>query len=190
MSELRVNNVSEVGGDAVISAGVLDSGSLPAGSIVDAQSVLKTDTFSSSVAAGANVAVTDLSITHTLKNASNKLLIMAYFGQAGNSAGLGGCGIAAADDGTLIGVGTGVGSRAAVGAGGFPTGNSNTVVAVMPHIHLVYSPGDTNSHTYTVRAINISTSTQTVYVNRAENDTDNLNNARAVSAITIQEVAG
>ncbi len=159
------------------------------GGLVDVKSVLKTDTFSASVGAGNNVAVTDLEITHTLSNASNKLLIMAFFGAAAGAGGKGQIGIAVADDGTLIGVGNAAGSRVQVAAGGFVTGADSGEVVSMPHIHLLYAPGDTSSHTYTVRVLNVRAASQTLYVNRSSGDGDNASNPRAVSAITIQEVA-
>jgi len=195
VSTLNVNNINEVGGvDAVITAGVLDKGSLPAGSIVDVQSVLKTDTFSASVAAGANVAVTDLSITHTLKNASNKLLIMAYFGAATSSSVSSVASLAIADDGTLIGVGDAASSRTRTSAGGVTGGDTTDNLlgrrVGMPSVIFVYEPGDTVSHTYTVRAINTETSTLTLYVNRSRDDGDAAYSPRSSSGFVIQEVAG
>ena len=55
------------------------------GGILQVVSTTKTDTFSASVAGGASVDVTGLSITHEVSNPSNKLLIMGNFGTAGNS---------------------------------------------------------------------------------------------------------
>ena len=190
MSTLKVNNLTDLGADAVVTNGVIDSGALPTGSVIQVQSALKTDTFSSSVTAGDNVAVTDLSITHTMRSSSNKLIISAYFGLAGSSAQRGECGIAVAKDGTLIGVGDTAGSRTVVGAGGrVNQTDANTVIA-MPSVQFVYAPGDTSSHTYTVRAVNISGSTRTLYVNRSESDSDGAFNSRGSSALVIQEVAG
>src|SRR6056297_532075 len=50
------------------------------GGLVAVKSALKTDTFSASVGAGGNVAVTDLSITHEVSDPANKLIISAFFG--------------------------------------------------------------------------------------------------------------
>ncbi len=160
------------------------------GGLVDVQSVLKTDTFTaSSIAAEGNVAVTGLSITHTLSNASNKLLIMAHFGVAGTTGQTGAVGIAVADDGTLIGIGTSVGSRTAVAAGAESSSGTGNRVATNPHINLVYAPGDTASHTYTLRAINISSISRNLFINRTEADNDSAGLPRGVSSLTIQEVA-
>ena len=196
MSELVVGSLAGLSDNGfvidVASGSSLDlsnGATLPAGSIVDVQSVLKTDTFSASVAGSGNTAVTDLSITHTLKNSSNKLLIMAFFGVAASTANRANVGIAIADDGSLIGIGDAAGSRVRVAAGGQVNNVDDSGVVAMPHIHLVYSPGDTNSHTYTVRAININASTHTLYVNQTASGTDSASLSRGASAITIQEVA-
>jgi hypothetical protein len=58
----------------------------------------------------------------------------------------------------------------------------------MPSVTFVYEPGDTASHTYTVRAINIESSTRTLYINRYESDADVADRSRASSGFVIQEV--
>jgi len=156
--------------------------------LVAVKHALFTGTQTNSTASGADFAVTDLSITHTLADSSNKLIISAYFGAAANSAGKGEVGIAVADDGTLIGLGDAVGSRIRVGAGGIVAGASDTNVTSMPSVTFVYEPGDTNSHTYTVRAINIRSDTRTLYINRSEDDANSANRFRASSGFVIQEV--
>ena len=159
------------------------------GKVLQVVSALKTDTFSASVTAGSSTAVTDLSITHTLSNSSNKLLLMAYFGAAASADQIMPIGIALADDGTLIGIGDAASSRTRVGAGGAVTGTGNGYVVSMPHIHLLYSPGDTSSHTYTVNIINVDTATRTLYVNRTLDVDDNAGFPRSASAITLMEIS-
>jgi hypothetical protein len=158
------------------------------GGLVEVKSAIFTGTQSASVTSGNNVAVTDLSITHTLANASNKLIISAYFGVASNSSGYGNVGIAVADDGTLIGIGDAGGDRTRVGAGGRVTVSSNSEIIALPSVMFVYEPGDTASHTYTVRAINIQGNTLTLYINKNGTDADNEFTSRASSALVIQEV--
>jgi hypothetical protein len=163
---------------------------VPVGGLVAVKHALFTGTQSASVTAGNNVAVDNLSITHTMANASNKLIISAYFGASASTTQRGHVGLAVADDGTLIGVGTSVGSRVAVGAGGAHEGaGANDPVAVRS-VMFVYEPNDTASHTYTVRAINVRNTTQTLFINRAEDDTDLNTRPRASSGLVIQEVAG
>ena len=160
-----------------------------AGGLVAVKHALFTGTQSASTAGGANFAVTDLSITHTLADAANKLIISAYFGAAASTTTTGSVGIAVADDGTLIGIADADGSRARVGAGGGIVGAPiEDEVVTMPSVTFVYEPGDTASHTYTVRAININTITRTLYINRTEDNFDALSRARASSGLVIQEV--
>lgn len=191
MSTLNVNNINEAGGvDAVITSGILDSGSLPAGSIVAVKDVLKTDTFSASVSAGASVAVTGLSVTHEVANASNKLIISAFFGAASNSNGFSQLGLAVHDGTSLIGIGDSAGSRTSVSAGGQAQHSGGTIGVTMPAVTFVHTPG-AGSKTYTIHALNVLTTTETLYINRSESDgVDNASRPRAVSALVIQEVAG
>jgi hypothetical protein len=159
-----------------------------AGGLVAVKSVLFTATQTNSTATGANFAVTNLSITHTLAAATNKLVISAYLGAAGSSNQFGNVGIAVADDGTLIGIGAADGTRTRVGAGGVIAGASNNATVASPAITFVYEPGDAVAHTYTVRAINIHTSTQTLFINRSEQDINSASGPRATSGFVIQEV--
>jgi hypothetical protein len=158
-----------------------------AGGLVAVKHALFTGVQTNSTAAGANFAVTDLSITHTLADAANKLIISAYFGVAANANGFGNVAIAVADDGTLIGIGNADGDRTRVGAGG-RTGAPTTFVTLNPSVTFVYEPDDTASHTYTVRAINIDDQTRTLYINRADGDIDDERGPRASSGFVIQEV--
>ena len=156
--------------------------------LVAVKSALFTGTQTNSTAAGANFAVTDLSITHTLADASNKLIISAYFGAAANSVGRGDVGLAVAEDGNLIVIGDAAGNRTRVTAGGFIAGTEKTFIVTMPSVTFVYEPGDTASHTYTVRAINMMDDTRTIFINRSEVDDDVILRPRATSSLIIQEV--
>ena len=162
---------------------------LPVGGLVEVKSALFTGIQSASVTAGDNVSVTNLSITHAMQNASNKLIITAYMGVAASSSGVSDVGIAVADGTTLIGIGNASLSRTRVGAGGRAQGTAGTNVVTMPSVTFVYQPGTTASKTYTVRAINISNATRTLFINRSELDTDAQFNSRAASSLVIQEVA-
>ncbi len=159
-----------------------------AGGLVAVKHALFTGTQTNSTAEGANFAVTNLSITHTLADATNKLVLLAFIGTLGTSQGFGTGAIAIAEDGTLIGVGDADGSRSRISAGGTVAGATNPRTVSMPHIHLVYEPGDTSSHTYTVRAINNSGPTHTLFINRADNDSNDAAGPRGVSALTLMEV--
>jgi len=161
------------------------------GGLVEVKSVLKTDTFSASVTAGNDVAVTGLSITHAMQNANNKLIITAYYGSAGTTSETGKVGLSVMEDTTLIAIGDADGSRVRVGAGGLVSvlGSGGTQVVAMPSITFVHLPGDTNSHTYTIRAANIESGTSTIFINRNQNDGNSTSNSRTTSGLVIQEVA-
>jgi hypothetical protein len=159
-----------------------------AGGLVALKHALFTGTQANSTASGANFAVTSLSITHTLADAANKLIISAYFGVASSTVGQGNVGIAVADDGTLIAIGDADGVRTRVGSGGVSSVNQANYVVSLPSVTFVYEPGDTAAHTYTVRAINLRTATETLFINRSEADGNSANNTRGTSGFVIQEV--
>jgi hypothetical protein len=158
-----------------------------AGGLVAVKHALFTGTQTASVTAGSNVAVTNLSITHTLADASNKLIISAYCGTLGSSQSFASVGMAVADDGTLIGVGDADGVRVRV-ASSFHLGGSGSFTNVAESLYFVYEPGDTNAHTFTVRAINVDSSTRTLYVNRRSDDSNVNNRPRGSSGFVIQEI--
>lgn len=162
----------------------------PEGGLVAVEHALFTGTQAeTSVPAGGNFAVTNLSITHALSDASNKLVISAYFGAAQHDdEERGEVGIAVANDGTLVGIGDASGSRIRVGAGGRVVPTMSGAVVTMPSIMFVYAPGDTASHTYTVRGINIGIKPSTIFINRSKDDSDRGDFSRTASGFVIQEV--
>ena len=180
--------VSDWPADSLALANAIDAGLDAAGGLVAVKHALFTGTQTNSTAAGANFSVTSLSITHTLADSSNKLIISAYLGIAANSVGSAQVGMAIADGGTLIGIGDADGSRTQVSTGGrIGSGTDNQNVS-MPSISFVYEPGDTAAHTYTVEAVNIRGATDTIYINRDVPDTNAASTPRASSGFVIQEV--
>jgi hypothetical protein len=159
-----------------------------AGGLVAVKHALFTGVQTNSTASGANFAVTNLSITHTLAAATNKLIISAYLGAAASSLQNAAVGIAIMDGATLVALGDAEGSRTRVTAGGIVAQTLGSVTVTMPSVTFVYEPGDTASHTYTVRAINISGLTRTLYINRSEADSNEAGSQRTTSGFVIQEV--
>lgn len=196
MSELSVGSLSGLAANSyvidVASGSSLDlsnGATLPAGSIIAVKHALKTGTQATGgIAAGGNTIVTDLTLTHEVANASNKLIISAFLGAAANSDQAGQVGIAIHDGTSLIGVGDSADSRTLVGAGGRAVGTRDSQAVTMPSVTFVYAPGS-GSKTYTVRAINIRPGTETLYINRDESDGDSAGSTRAVSSLVIQEVS-
>jgi hypothetical protein len=167
---------------------------VPAGGLVAVKSAIRTSPLVvAGVAAGANTTVTDLSITHEVQNAANKLIISAFLGAAGRDTpgvadGLAEVGLAVHDGTSLIAVGDAAGSRTQVSAGGRVTATGTNIIVTMPSITFVHTPGS-GSKTYTVRAINVSSSTSSLYINRTPGDADEVQRPRSVSSLVIQEVA-
>jgi hypothetical protein len=181
--------VSDWPADSLLVANAVAAGLSAAGGLVEVKHALFTGTQTNSTASGANFSVTSLSITHTLADTSNKLILMGYVGVGASSSQLGSVGIAFADDGTPIGVGTPDPSRTSVGAGGRVTTATNNTITTMPSIHLVYTPSNpADAHTYTLEAFNMDPSTRTIYINRTESDTSAADRGRGVSVLTLMEV--
>ena len=167
----------------------LTSAQLPAGSIIAVKSAIFTGTQSATVAASANVAVTDLSITHEVADPANKLIITAVLGQVGTASGRAAVGLAVHDGSGLIGMPTGFGIRTPVGSVfRFSTTTTDDRQVSSPAITFVHTPG-AGSKTYTVRAIQWESASATVYINRAEDDPDAGSRTRSISSLVIQEVA-
>lgn len=190
MSELAVGSLSGLAANSYVIDVASGSQLTQPGMVLGVESVIKTDTQSSSVAGGATVTISGLSINYAVSNASNKLLIMAQVGVSGHSELRSRTGLAIADDGTLVGVGTGVGSRTATATGGRTTVNTSDQVVTSHFVQFVHTPGNTATHTYTAEAVNVFASTSTLYINRSENDTDNNSFPRGSSVLTIMEIAG
>ena len=179
------DNVADYPGVSLALANHIDDTS---GKVLRVVSVTKTDTFSASVAAGASVAVTDLSITLEPTISTNKLLITAIFGAAASTEQKGNVGIGIHNGTGLIGVGGTSGSRTSVGSGGFTTASGDNKIVSMPSTQYLYTPGS-GSKTYTAHAINVRGSTETIYVNRTEGDLNDGNHTRSSSTLTIMEIS-
>ena len=179
--------VSDWPADSLLVANAVAAGLSAAGGLVEVKSAIFTGTQTNSTAAGANFAVTDLTITHEVADAANKLIISAFIGAAATSGGYGNVGIAVHDGTSLIAIGDAEGSRTRVTAGGLVSASGAVFVLTMPSVTFVHTPG-AGSKTYTVRAININNITNTLYMNRSEDDGNSTNRSRAVSSLVIQEV--
>jgi len=179
--------VSDWPADSLALANAIDSGLDAAGGLVAVKHALFTGTQTNSTAGGANFAVTDLSITHEVADAANSLIITATLGVAANSGDTGRVGVAVDDGSGLVGAGTASGSRTVLSAGGRPDDGGNTQITASLSTTFVITPGS-GSKTYTVRCVNLETTTKTLFVNRAEGDADSEGSPRGISSLVIQEV--
>ena len=146
--------------------------------------VIKTDTFSASLAAGASTTVTGLSVSITPTSATSKVLVLCQItgGRAGTSRQY----AALRAGGSLIDVGASAGSRQQVGTG-WGIGDTNSTNGT--YLMALHSPATTSSVTYDVVVSHSSTSTDTVYINRGTADADAARSGRSASSILVVEVA-
>jgi hypothetical protein len=157
------------------------------GKILQVVSTTKTDTFSASISAGSDTAITGLSATITPTSATSKILVM--FQAAG----------ARANDlpyffvrlyrgATEIGSGATASNRTSViQASGIVAIDTTAIGPVSGHF--LDSPATTSATTYALHATNAGTSTHTYYVNRTQDDVDAANFSRTSSSITLLEVS-
>ena len=162
------------------------TGLTAAGGLVAVKTVAKTNVFSASVASGASVDVTDLSITHSLADASNRLLLLAQVFTGSSDISGNRAGAAFYDGSSLLNIGDADGSRARVSS--IQSLHINGSGGQSTNLMLLHSPPSTASTTYTVRLINANTTATTLYVNRGENDVDDIRLARGASTFTLLEV--
>ena len=170
-------------GNVITSANL--SSNLPAGSVLQVASATKTNTFSTTSASGTFADITGLSVSITPSSASNKILILAEVRAATPSSN--GSFIRAMRDSTAIYIGdSGGGSRVRVSAQGYNAdGNSNTNLTIM----YLDSPSTTSSTTYKIQAC-VGGTSGTVYVNRSDNNSDNVFTGMSASSITVMEIKG
>jgi hypothetical protein len=173
MSQLRVNNLTDVGGSG---------SSYAKGHVVQIVSVTKSDTFS--LTSTTFTDVTGLSATITPKSASSKVLVIANLS----------IGISVADwrqfrilrGTTAIGIGDEAGSRTRSTSSQYFGASDPTSHIGTESETFLDSP---NTTTETIYKIQVRAASGTVYVNRSGNDGNTAGNARTISTITLMEIA-
>ena len=156
------------------------------GKVLQVVSTAKTDTFTASVASGAQTAITGLSVAITPTSATSTILVLATvsMGTSGTQLPF----YSLTRGGSPIGVGAAAGSRQQA-TGGSGADTSLTRSTSGGSITFLDSPATTSATTYAVNIGHTSISTQTVYVNRSELDTDATNFCRTISTITVMEIS-
>ena len=180
MSTLKVNNITDLGDDAVVTSGVLDTLAVPAGGILQVVSTTKTDTFSTTSTTFTDV--TGLSITVTPSFTNSKILVFASVNVNAQSTDI--IGVRLLRDATAIALGDAAGSRSRAFAA---PRMSNDHFQDVSMVSFLDSPSTTSATTYKIQ---LKGGGSAIYVNRAHVDTDNSFLTRTVSTITIMEVAG
>jgi hypothetical protein len=194
MSELTVGSLAglasngfvvdvKAGSTLDLSAGAV----FPAGSVIQVVSTTKTDTFSESVAAaGLSTDITGLTATITPSNENSKIFVAYSLTTSISSAGLSVYSFLHRD-GSAIAIGNADGSRRRVTSG---VTISTLDVLVSTPANFLDSPNTTSAITYSIRLSHDSGSARTIFVNRSNTDTNAAGFARAVSSITLMEIAG
>jgi hypothetical protein len=157
--------------------------------ILQVVSTTKTDTFSASISAGSDTAITGLSATITPSSTSSKILVFinASGARSGDEAIVN---LRLYRDATEIGSGATAGNRTSVLVGNIDVATDTTTITTVSG-HYLDSPSTTSSITYAVHATNAhSSTTYTFYINRSATDTDDGKFTRPGSSITLLEVSG
>lgn len=149
-------------------------------------STLKKNTFSESTGSG-NISgdVTDLTVTITPSDATSRLLVTGVVAIASSSETTS-VGLLLYRDGSASDYRGNAGVSRTRGIGGFVAVDRAANLAAFSFVD---TAGSTSATTYSVRLLNSSGSTQTLYVNRAFDDGDNARTLRGASSITVMEVA-
>lgn len=155
-------------------------GPASAGAVAQVKSTTISDTFSTT--STSFVDVTGLSVSITPTSASNKVLVIVTGNIGQNGAFVRG---QVLRDSTAIGIGDAAGNRSRVG---LVDTTLNTAAQSQIAYSFLDSPATTSATTYKlqIRTNNVSFA---VYMNRAHDDSDIADRSRAISTITVMEVA-
>jgi len=173
-------------GVSAVQAGAVESGDLPAGSVIQVVSTTKTDTFSQSVPSSSTLAQpSGYQVNITPKDANSKILVIASFNwtcDANNQI----VNAAILKNGTAVCIGDSAGNRQRRTVNrSSATGLSNTRHT---SVSFLDSPNTTGSIEY---SIGLSADQSTiVFLNRSSGDNDATFETRSASTITAMEIAG
>jgi hypothetical protein len=153
--------------------------------VLDVISVTKRDAQVNSLAGGATAAISNLTISHSLTDSSNRVVLMAQIsGTTSGSARSAGVYLTAG--GTPLNIGDVSGDNRRVSANLAQSFGGRTVDTTV--LVFVFSPETTDAVTYGVSLLNVDDTTQTIFVNRSVADADG-RSARAACSLTLVEVS-
>ena len=157
-----------------------------AGGLVAVKFVVKTNIQATSVAANAQTLVTGLEISHAVSDPSNRVILWANVLQSWAANDNNDTTLSIYADGVELSRGDAAGSRQRRAKFGRAAGSA---LGAIPQNHVEeFEPMTTDSVDYEVRAGHFATSTQTIYINRSNADTDNATGVRGVSTLMLMEV--
>lgn len=167
----------------------VDAAVATAGGLVAVKQAVQTSPVTITVAASGSTDISGLSITHSLSDENNKILLIGNIGQFAPAAVYQANLLGFAENGTLIGIAAAAGNRARATSGG--RSHFNTIDFPVSEVAMfyLYEPQTTASRTYTIRGISDNASTtRTYHINRNVQDTNVISNPRAISTLTLLEV--
>jgi len=171
-----------------VQTGAVESGDLPAGSVIQVVSAAKTDTQSiAGVARNDFKDVTGLSVSITPLSVNSKILVLGHINGVVDDFG---AITRIVRDTTNIGIADSAGSRV-LGHSSTNFGATGTDISTssMP-INFLDSPNSTSTLTYKVQLGQYNVGSGTLYINRQQDGSDSNARGRVISAITLMEIAG
>ena len=176
-----------VNADINASAAIVASKLSGTGKVLQVVQVIKSDTFTVSVADGSYADITGLSVSITPSSASNKILVFAKVDGGGDSSATRPQYYRLLRDSTVIGNGASSGNRLGNSFGG--VGINVTRSMASSSINFLDSPATTSSTTYKIQVAHEAAATATLYINRGQLDDDSTQTKRGSSIITLLEIA-
>ena len=167
-------------------SGVLSDANAPSGSVIQVVQATKTDAFS--VSGSDFTDVTGLSVSITPSNSSNKILVLTHLHIDSTTGGYTNPWRIMRNS-TAIAIGDSVGSRRQVTGTGTSVYTTGPLTGVHQAAMWLDSPSTTSSTTYKIQVATYTNIAGTTYINRGGTDDDNINHARAASAIIVMEIA-
>ena len=152
------------------------------GQVLQVVSTTKTDTFTTT--SSSFVDITGLAVSITPTSATSKILVMAQV-VGGNTSTGGGCATRLLRNSTAIAIGDSAGARARTSTASVFDENSGVIQQVA--VTFLDSPNTTSAVTYKMQT---QAFTGTTAINRSVDDNDSAGRSRAVSSITLMEIAG
>jgi len=188
------NGVSAVQAGAVesgdLAAGAIGSNDLPAGSVIQVVSTTKTDTLTASLNADSLTTVSGLSASLTPLSSSSKVLVHVQITMSKASS-QGYMAILQRNGSDITGAtGDSDGSRRRATAFGGAETSSDSRTGDIINIHYLDEPSTASNVFYGVRIGHTGNNSRTIFVNRTSSDGNALEAPRAVSTITLMEIAG
>jgi len=159
---------------------IIGAAAATSGSVLQIQSITKTDRFTTS--STSYVDVTGLSVSITPKSATSKIFVL-FSGNGSGATGAAAVHLRMMRGATAINVGDAGGSRTQATTGGI---SDSAEVFGMSSIFLD-SPATTSATTYSIQVRSNGTG---IAINGAVTDTDIVQRARTTSTITVMEIAG